>query len=276
MADYSRLTTESINEKTKNIDKMSAIEIAKVINDEDKTVAFAVEKALPQIAAGIDMLADSLKCGGHIYYCGAGTSGRLGVLDAAECPPTYGVGYDAVVGLMAGGVDAIFAPRESAEDDPLAIVNMLRARKFGMRDVLVAISASGSANCVIGALKYASECGARTVCITCNPNSDLIPLSEQPIVVPVGPEVITGSTRMKAGTAQKMVLNMLSTGAMTRFGRVRGNFMAYMVPNNKKLVDRAIRMITTKTGCDSDRAAIELAKADNIIADAIDAIEQNG
>ena len=198
------------------------------------------------------------------------------MLDAAECPPTYGVGYDAVVGLMAGGVDAIFAPRESAEDDPLAIVNMLRARKFGMRDVLVAISASGSANCVIGALKYASECGARTVCITCNPNSDLIPLSEQPIVVPVGPEVITGSTRMKAGTAQKMVLNMLSTGAMIRFGRVRGNFMAYMVPNNKKLVDRAIRMIMTKTGCDSDRAAIELAKADNIIADAIDAIEQNG
>ena len=273
MSDYAKLTTEGFNENTVNIDKMSALEIAKTINEEDKRVAFAVEKALPQIAEGIETMANSLKAGGHIYYCGAGTSGRLGVLDASECLPTFGVSEETIVGLMAGGYEALHASREFAEDDFESIVQEMKKRRFDAKDVLVAISASGSANCVKGAIRYAKECGAYTVCVSCNPNSDLVPMVDIPIIAEVGPEVINGSTRMKAGTAQKMILNMLSTGAMIRFGRVRGNFMAYMVPSNKKLVDRAIRMICAKTGCDRERAAFELAKADNCIADAIDAIE---
>lgn len=273
MSDFSKLTTEGFNEKTSNIDKLNSLEIAKIINEEDKKVAFAVEQALPQIAKGIDTMADSLKCGGHIYYCGAGTSGRLGVLDASECLPTFGVSEETIVGLMAGGYEALYSSREFAEDDFESIVKELKLRKFNMKDVLVAISASGSANCVKGAIKYAKECGAYTICISCNPNSELVPMVDIPIIAEVGPEVINGSTRMKAGTAQKMILNMLSTGAMIRFGRVRGNYMAYMVPSNRKLVDRAIRMICAKTGCDKERAAYELAKSNNCIADAIDAIE---
>ena len=275
MTEYSKLTTEGFNEKTANIDKMSALEIAQAINEEDKKVAFAVEKALPQIAEGIETLANALKAGGHIYYCGAGTSGRLGVLDASECVPTFGVSPETVVGLMAGGVEALYASREFAEDDFESIVTEMRKRRFDARDVLIAISASGSANCVKGAIRYARECGAYTICVSCNPNSDLVPMVDIPIVAEVGPEVINGSTRMKAGTAQKMILNMLSTGAMVRFGRVRGNYMAYMVPSNIKLVDRAIRMICQKTGCDRERAAAELKKANNCIADAMDAIEGN-
>ncbi|MBQ8896600.1 MAG: N-acetylmuramic acid 6-phosphate etherase [Clostridia bacterium] len=273
MTEYSKLTTEGFNENTANIDKMSPLEIAKAINEEDKKVAFAVEKALPQIAEGIETIANALKAGGHIYYCGAGTSGRLGVLDASECVPTFGVSADTVVGLMAGGVEALYASREFAEDDFESIVSEMQKRRFDARDILIAISASGSANCVKGAIRYARECGAYTICVSCNPNSDLVPMVDVPIVAEVGPEVINGSTRMKAGTAQKMILNMLSTGAMVRFGRVRGNYMAYMVPSNKKLVDRAIRMICQKTGCARERAALELEKANNCIADAMDAIE---
>lgn len=273
MTEYSKLTTESFNDKTANIDKMSAIEIARIINEEDKKVAYAVEKAIPQIAEGIETMANALKAGGHIYYCGAGTSGRLGVLDASECVPTYGVSEDTVVGLMAGGVEALYASREFAEDDFESVVSEMKKRRFDARDILVAISASGSANCVKGAIRYAKECGAYTICISCNPNSDLVPMVDIPIIAEVGPEVINGSTRMKAGTAQKMILNMLSTGAMIRYGRVRGNYMAYMVPSNIKLVDRAIRMICQKTGCDKERAAFELGKANNCIADAMDAIE---
>lgn len=273
MTEYEKLTTEGFNESTADIDKKSAFEIAKAINEEDKKIAYAVEAALPNIAEGIETLANSLKAGGHIYYCGAGTSGRLGVLDASECVPTFGVSEETVVGLMAGGYEALYASRELAEDDYESIVKELRSRKFSAKDVLIAISASGSANCVKGAIRFAKECGAYTICVTCNPNSDLVPMVDIPIIAEVGPEVINGSTRMKAGTAQKMILNMLSTGAMIRFGRVRGNYMAYMVPSNKKLVDRAIRMICMKTGCDKERAAYELVKADNCIADAIDAIE---
>lgn len=274
MSNFSKLTTEGFNENTVNIDKMNALEIAKAINEEDKKVAFSVETALPQIAEGIETIANALKADGHIYYCGAGTSGRLGVLDASECVPTFGVSEDKVVGLMAGGYEALYASREFAEDDFESIVTEMRKRRFDARDILIALSASGSANCVKGAIRYAKECGAYTICVTCNPNSDLVPMVDIPIVAEVGPEVINGSTRMKAGTAQKMIINMLSTGAMIRYGRVRGNFMAYMVPSNQKLVDRAIRMICAKTGCDRERATIELEKANNCIADAIDAIEK--
>ena len=274
MADYSRLATESRNSATENIDKMSSVEIVKIINDEDKTVAYAVEKTLPQIADGIDAIAFALKSGGRLFYCGAGTSGRLGVLDASECVPTFGVNEDTVVGLMAGGVEALYASREENEDDFESVAKMMKERDFCFKDVLVAISASGSANCVKGAIAYAKETGSKTICVTCNPNSDLIPLCDIAICAEVGPEVISGSTRMKAGTAQKMILNMLSTGAMIKFGRTRGNQMAYMIPSNIKLVDRAIRMIVDRTGCTRERAEKELAAHGNRIYEAIDAIEK--
>lgn len=273
MADFSTLTTESRNASTEQIDKMSAIEIAKCINEEDKTVAFAVEKCLPEIATGIEWMAESLYAGGRVFYCGAGTSGRLGVVDASEIPPTYGL-KDRVIGLMAGGYSAIITPSEDAEDDFDSIASVMRVQYgYGKNDILVAISASGSANCVKGALKAARDAGSKTICISCNKNSDLIPLSDLAIIAEVGPEVINGSTRMKAGTAQKMILNMLSTGAMVRYGRVRGNFMAYMIPSNKKLVARAIRMICQKTGCTPEIAEIALKKANNVIADAMDMVE---
>lgn len=274
MADFSKLTTESYNPRTAEIDKMSALEIAKIINEEDKKVAFAVEKALPAIAKAIDILANALKIGGRIYYCGAGTSGRLGVLDASECVPTYGVSEDTVVGLMAGGIEAIYASREFAEDEFDSVSSQMQTKNFCRNDVLIAISASGSANCVKGAIDYAKTVEATTICVSCNPNSDLVPMVDIPIIAEVGPEVINGSTRMKAGTAQKMILNMLSTGAMIRFGRVRGNYMAYMIPNNIKLVDRAIRMICDKTGCSAELAEKELVAHDYCIADAMDSIEQ--
>lgn len=273
MAEFHTLTTEQKNLSSLNIDKMSGAEIARCINEEDKTVAFAVEKCLPEIGEAIELLAEALQRGGRIFYCGAGTSGRLGVVDASEIPPTYGL-YGKVIGLMAGGDSAIINPAEDAEDDPGSIAGMMR-EKYGYceKDILVAISASGSANCVKGALAFAKEVGTKTICITCNKNSDLIPLSDLAIAAEVGPEVINGSTRMKAGTAQKMILNMLSTGAMVRYGRVRGNYMAYMIPSNRKLVARAIRMICQKTGCTPERAEEALEKANNIIADAMDAIE---
>jgi len=275
MSDYKNLKTESVNTKTANIDKMSAFDIVKCMNDEDKTVAFAVEKALPTIAKAVDILADVLRADGRFFYIGAGTSGRLGVLDASECPPTFGVSAETVQGVLAGGPKAAFFSIEDAEDDFDNIVKQLKEKDFCDKDILIAISASGSANCVKGAIDFAKRLGARTICISCNKNSDLIPLCETAIIAEVGPEVIYGSTRLKAGTAQKMILNMLSTGAMIRFGRVRGNYMAYMIPTNKKLVDRAIRIIMARTGVSYEKAERELQRADNIIADAIDTIENN-
>lgn len=275
MSNFNNLQTESINKDTANIDKMNAFDIVKCINDEDKTVAFAVEKALPEVAISVDILAEALKNSGKIFYVGAGTSGRLGVLDASECPPTFGVSADVVQGILAGGPLAAFSSIEDAEDVFENIVNQLKEKSFCSKDVLIAISASGSANCVKGAIDYAKQLGCHTICVSCNENSDLIPMCENAIIAEVGPEVINGSTRMKAGTAQKMILNMLTTGAMIRFGRVRGNYMAYMVPSNIKLVDRAIRIIVAKTGVSYKIAANELKKANNVIADAIDCIENN-
>ncbi len=269
MNDYKSFSTESVNEKSKNIDKMSALEIAKTINDEDKTVAFAVEKALPEIAEAIDILGDVLKNGGHIFYGGAGTSGRLGVLDASECPPTYGVTPDVVQGIIAGGRAAAFESVEYAEDDENSVVAQMKDAGFSSKDAFVGISASGSAACVQGALKYARSLGCPTVAVSNNANSPLIPLADVSCIAVVGPEVIKGSTRMKAGTAQKMMLNMLSTGAMIKYGRTLGNLMAYMVPSNIKLVDRAARMIMEETGCDRETALDALKRSNDVIADAI-------
>ncbi|MDL2287499.1 N-acetylmuramic acid 6-phosphate etherase [Eubacteriales bacterium OttesenSCG-928-G02] len=275
MSDYKSLKTESYLEKSRNIDKMSSFEIAKIINEEDKTVAYAVEKALDKIAEGIDCIAASLKNNGRIFYAGAGTSGRLGVLDASECPPTYGVTSDRVVGLIAGGKEAAYSSMELAEDDDNSIVSQLKEYNFNKDDICIGISASGSAACVKGAFKYAKEIGASTIAVTNNSNSPLIGLADIIIAAEVGPEVITGSTRMKAGTAQKMIINMLSTGAMIKYGRTRGNYMAYMVPSNIKLVDRAIRMISDKTGCDYETAKAALEKHNKNIAAAIDDIEKD-
>ncbi len=270
MSNFASLRTESTNQQTKDIDKLDALGIAKAINEQDKTVAEAVEQALPQVAEGIELYADILKNGGRVFYVGAGTSGRLGVLDASECPPTYGVSAETVQGIIAGGKDAAFDSIEDAEDDPESIVRQLKAKDFNAKDLCIGLSASGSAMCVQGAMKYARSIGARTMCVSCNADSALIPLSDVAIIAVVGAEVINGSTRMKAGTAQKMILNMLSTGGMIRTGRVRGNYMAYMVPSNKKLVDRAIRIICSETGCESETAKEYLEKHEYSIADAID------
>ncbi|MBQ6182655.1 MAG: N-acetylmuramic acid 6-phosphate etherase [Clostridia bacterium] len=269
MTDYGRFSTEKVLEASKNIDKMSALEIAELINAQDKTVAYAVEKALPETARGIDALAGVLKGGGRIFYCGAGTSGRLGVLDASECPPTYGVSPETVQGVLAGGKEAAFASIEDAEDDEFSIVRQLQAAGFCAKDACVGISASGSAKCVQGALKYARGLGAATVAVSNNADSPLIELADISIIAVVGPEVISGSTRMKAGTSQKMILNMLSTGAMVKYGRTLGNLMAYMVPSNAKLAERALRMICAETGADRETAYAALKKNGDVIADAI-------
>ncbi len=272
MSQFANLRTEGTNQETKNIDKMSALEIAKAINDQDKTVAEAVEKAVPDIAKGIDLYAKTLSGGGRVFYVGAGTSGRLGVLDASECPPTYGVSREMVQGIIAGGKEAAFYSIEDAEDDPESCVKQMKEKSFCEKDCCIGLSASGSAACVQNALIYARSIGAATMCVSCNTNSALIPLSDVSMIAVVGPEVINGSTRMKAGTAQKLIINMLSTGGMIRIGRVRGNYMAYMVPSNKKLVDRGIRMICDVTGCDYETGKKYLEKHNNVIADAIDDI----
>ena len=254
MTDFNSLKTESRNLKSANIDKMSALEIARLINEEDKTVAFAVTEALESIAQGIDAMADALKNGGRIFYVGAGTSGRLGVLDASECPPTYGVSRDTVIGIIAGGRDAAFESIEDAEDDFDSCVKQMKEKNFNTKDICVGLSASGSANCVKGALQYASSLSAKTISVSCNHNSPLIPLSDIAITVEVGPEVINGSTRMKAGTAQKLMLNMLSTAVMIRLGRVEGNRMVNMQLTNDKLVARGTRMVAEASGLDQTRA----------------------
>ena len=272
MTDFSSLRTESVNVSTADIDRLDALGIAKKINEQDKTVAGSVEKALPSIAEGIELYAETLRAGGRVFYVGAGTSGRLGVLDASECPPTYGVSADTVRGLIAGGRRAAFESVEDAEDDPDSIVVQMKEAGFSQKDLCIGLSASGSAECVRNAMRYAHSVGAKTECVTCNTDSALIPLSDVAMVADVGPEVINGSTRMKAGTAQKMILNMLSTGAMVRIGRVRGNRMAYMVPSNKKLIDRAIRIVVDETGVAPDTAGELLARNGYAIEDTIEQI----
>ncbi|MBE6648554.1 MAG: N-acetylmuramic acid 6-phosphate etherase [Ruminococcaceae bacterium] len=272
--EYSVLTTEGNNEKSKNIDKMNALEIATLINNEDKTVPYAVEKALPEIAEVIDICADAIKNGGRVFYVGAGTSGRLGVLDASECPPTYGTSPEIVQGIIAGGKEAAFRAIEKAEDDTNSVIVQLKEASFSEKDVCIGLSASGSAPCVKGALQYAKELGAKTASIACNVNPAAAEFADVSIVAVVGPEVVSGSTRMKAGTAQKLILNMISTGAMVRIGRVIGNYLAYMRPTNKKLLDRAARIVMSQTDCEYDMAVDAVKKANGQIIDAIDDVKE--
>ena len=237
-----------------HLEKMSTLELLKNINKEDRSVPLAVEKEIPSIEKLVDRIVEKMKDGGRLFYIGAGTSGRLGVLDASECPPTFGVSDDWVVGLIAGGDTALRNAVENAEDNSEQAWKDLQ--KFGIneKDVLVGIAASGTTPYVIGGVKKASEEGLITGCITCNKNSPLAQAVEIPIEVVVGPEFVTGSTRMKAGTAQKLVLNMISTSVMIKMGRVRGNKMVDMQLSNQKLVIRGTRMIMEELGVGQEEA----------------------
>ena len=255
-------TTEQRNEASGDIDSKSALEIVTIINNEDKKVPAAVSKILPEIAALVDDIVLAFKRGGRLFYIGAGTSGRLGVLDASECPPTYGVEPEMVQGLIAGGREALTKSIESAEDRAEEGVRELKALGFNDRDVLVGITASGQAPYVLGALEYARGIGAVTGAISCNANSKTFEYAAHRLYVDVGPEVVTGSTRMKSGTAQKLVLNMLSTASMIRLGKVYKNLMVDLKPVNHKLILRSIRLIRQVTGCSEEKAqsALEASK----------------
>lgn len=263
------MNTESINERSRHIDQMSALEMVTVINTEDRTVAKAVERALPAIADVVDKVAEGLKKGGRLIYVGAGTSGRLAVQDAAECTVTYGVPEGTVSAIMAGGNAAVFKPSENVEDDGEAGFAVIRERQVGELDCVVGISASGNADYVCGALDAAKQGGALTVALLCNERGKIAQHADCVICVPTGAEVICGSTRMKAGTAQKMVLNMISTAAMVKLGRVTGNFMTWMTPSNEKLKKRAafiVSQVCEITETDAERL---LGENGNRIQDAI-------
>lgn len=243
-----KLTTESRNQNTLDIDQVSTLEMVKKINDEDKKVAIAVENELSQIAKAIDSIVGRMKKGGRLIYIGAGTSGRLGILDASECPPTYGVSEELVQGIIAGGQEAIFRAKEGAEDSKeLAIID-LKDKNINENDTIVGLAASGRTPYVIGGLEYANEIGALTVSVTCNKDSGVAKVSQISIAPVVGPEAVTGSTRLKSGTAQKLVLNMLSTGVMIKMGKVYGNLMVDVKATNEKLVERSKKIVCEATG----------------------------
>jgi N-acetylmuramic acid 6-phosphate etherase len=246
-------TTES-SSLYDNLEQMDIQTLLQNINREDKKVAIAVEEQLPQIQALIEQIVPNMERGGRLFYIGAGTSGRLGILDASECPPTYGVPFDWVVGIIAGGDHAIRKAVENAEDDPMQAWKDIQEFGFNPHDTVVGIAASGTTPYVIGGVNAAREAGLLTGCITCNLNSPLAEAVEYPIQVVVGPEFVTGSTRMKAGTAQKLVLNMISTTTMIKLGRVKGNKMVDMQLSNKKLVHRGTKMIMESTGLNQEEA----------------------
>ncbi|MGI5173449.1 N-acetylmuramic acid 6-phosphate etherase [Treponema sp. OMZ 840] len=247
--------TEQRNPASYQIDTKSTKEILSIINNEDKKIASVVESSIPQLADLIDCLVDVFKKGGRLFYLGAGTSGRLGVLDASECPPTYGVSPDMVQGLIAGGDTALRKSVEGAEDDKNHGIDQLKEAGFSRSDMLVGITASGSAPYVLGAMEYARSLGSPVGAISCNKDSSTFNLADFAIFLPVGPEIVTGSTRMKSGTAQKMALNMITTTAMIKLGKVYNNFMIDLMPVNAKLVERSKRLINEITGCGEEKAA---------------------
>ncbi len=252
------LLTETRNPTSTHIDQLSTLDMLRVINDEDARVALAVREQLPQIASAIDAIAQRFGQGGRLFYIGAGTSGRLGVLDASECPPTFSVDAGLVQGLIAGGDRALRLSSEHSEDSPEEGARDLQNAGFaadGQPDTLVGIAASGRTPYVLGALAYARQLGALTVGLSCVPGSAVSQAAELAITPATGPEVLTGSTRMKAGTATKLVLNMLSTGVLVRTGATFGNLMVNVRPTNAKLVDRAERIVGEATGCGRDVAA---------------------
>ena len=261
MIDLDRLTTEQRNAATLHIDELSVPDMLRTIHEEDKKVIGAVESALPMIAQAVEIIAVRLKKGGRLFYLGAGTSGRLGVLDAVECPPTFGVEPELVQGVIAGGANAIFRAQEGAEDSLSLAEEDLTARGFGASDVLCGIAASGRTPYVIGGLRYARSRGAATIAVACTPDSPVAALADVAITAVTGSEVITGSTRLKAGTAQKLILNMLSTGAMIRLGKVYGNLMVDVKSSNAKLKERARRIVMEATGKSRSEAIEALEQA---------------
>ena len=248
------LLTEQPNPSSERIDSVSTTELLAIINREDRQVAEAVEKEIPHIARTIDAVVERFGEGGCLFYAGAGTSGRLGVLDAAECPPTFGVGPSRVQAVLAGGPEAVWVSREGAEDDDDAAEVDLAERGFSSADALVAVSASGRTPYALGAVRFAKSLGAFSAGISCNPRSKLAGMADVAITPVVGPEVITGSTRMKAGTAQKLVLNMISSGLMVRLGYVLGNRMVNVQLKSEKLRVRAERIVADVSGCTRERA----------------------
>lgn len=260
--EYDKIITEEINPDTKNIDSVSTIEMVEMINKEDKKVAYAVEKELPRIAEAIDVIADKLSKGGRLIYIGAGTSGRLGILDASECPPTFGVSKELVQGLIAGGHKAIFEAVEGAEDNKDLAAEDLKNINFNEKDVIVGIAASGRTPYTIGGIEYGNNVGAYTISVTNNPNSSMAKIANLSIAPLVGPEVISGSTRLKAGTSQKMVLNMLTTGSMIKLGKVYENLMVDVVPQNSKLIERSKKLVSLATGVSIDKATEYLEKTE--------------
>lgn len=254
MIDLTRLSTEQSNSRTISIDEASAMEIVRLINKEDQTVPQTIQKILPDIARAITVIAGHLSHGGRLFYIGSGTSGRLGILDAAECPPTYSTPPNLIQGIIAGGAPAIFKAQEGAEDSPEAGENDLKDKELTNLDVVVGLTASGCTPYVLGALDYARSVKAYTMAITCSQGSEVSSVADLSLAAITGPEVIAGSTRMKAGTAQKLILNMLSTGSMILLGKVYKNLMVDLQCTNAKLKIRARNIVSEATGCDTATA----------------------
>jgi N-acetylmuramic acid 6-phosphate etherase len=267
--DLKDLATEQPNRASSELDTRSALEIARIINNEDKKVAAAVEKSLPQIAYAIDVIAASIANGGRVIYVGAGTSGRVAALDASECPPTFNIPVSTIQYVMAGGDKALGRAAEMNEDLISVGRRDLAKRKPGKKDVVIGVAASGRTPYTLAALQYARQKGARTIAVVCNHNSALGKVADLEIVADVGPEVLSGSTRMKAGTAQKMILNMLSTGAMARLGYIYGNLMVNVHVRNKKLVERGLTILEEAAGADRHTASKALKAAGNRVAVAL-------
>ncbi|MFC0226733.1 N-acetylmuramic acid 6-phosphate etherase [Serratia aquatilis] len=250
----SKMVTESRNPASAEIDTLPTLDMLALINREDQQVPLAVEATLPEVAKVVDLLVEAFAQGGRLIYCGAGTSGRLGILDASECPPTYGTPREQVIGLIAGGNTAILQAVENAEDNAEMGAQDLRNLDFNARDLLVGIAASGRTPYVLGAMAYARSVGATVASISCNPGSEMSKAADIAIEPRVGPEVVTGSSRMKAGTAQKLILNMITTGAMIRSGKVYSNLMVDVEATNAKLLQRQVNIVVEATECSSERA----------------------
>ena len=273
--DIKSLTSEQRNMASANLDQLSTLELVKLFNSEDEKVTQAIKLELPLIAAAIDMIAHAFQRNGRLIYIGAGTSGRLGVLDASECPPTFGVGHQQVQGIIAGGEAAMFKAQEGAEDDLNAAQIDLQQIQLTPQDIIVGIAASGRTPYVIGGLTFANKLGCDPIAISCNNDSPISTIAKIATTPVVGPEVLTGSSRMKAGTAQKLILNMLSTGAMVRTGKVYQNLMVDVKTSNKKLITRSENIIMDVTGVGRERAKVLLVQANQHVKSAI-LMELNG
>ena len=269
MSNLNQITTETLNTASENLDCMNSLEIVTLMNSEDAKIASAVKAQLPNIAKAVDLCVASLENNGRIIYIGAGTSGRLAAIDAAECPPTFGVSQDTVIGLIAGGRQIEISLTDDKEDNPQSCIDDLKHVGLNSSDIVIGIAASGRTPYVIGGLKYAHSLGCRPISIACNSDSTIGKLADVAIEVIVGSEVLTGSTRLKAGTSQKMILNMISTASMVRTGKCYRNLMVDVVPTNSKLVYRAQTILMEATGLSREEAVVAMDKADGNVKRAI-------